>query len=213
MKQEQTLSPFRRNGILLTLLLSSFITAMSTTVTGNMIPNLMVYFSVSSSAAQWLTSGATLLSGIIIPITAVMMKRMPNKLYYLLAMSLFTIGSLGACVATDFPVLLCSRLIQALGCGMLLSFYHLSPRKTRRNDGRLLDGCHGILYGRANVCRIVDGQRGLAWSICLSIDYRGAFNRVRHCVHVQRNAPTTCVSPHRLGGFILCRLCLFYHRP
>ena len=91
--------------------------------------------------------------------------------------------------------------------------YHLSPRKTRRNDGRLLDGCHGILYGRANVCRIVDGQRGLAWSICLSIDYRGAFNRVRHCVHVQRNAPTTCVSPHRLGGFILCRLCLFYHRP
>lgn len=66
MKQEQTLSPFRRNGILLTLLLSSFITAMSTTVTGNMIPNLMVYFSVSSSAAQWLTSGATLLSGIIV---------------------------------------------------------------------------------------------------------------------------------------------------
>lgn len=171
MKQEQTLSPFRRNGILLTLLLSSFITAMSTTVTGNMIPNLMVYFSVSSSAAQWLTSGATLLSGIIIPITAVMMKRMPNKLYYLLAMSLFTIGSLGACVATDFPVLLCSRLIQALGCGMLLSFSQIViltiyPREK-----------HGVMMAAYSMAATVSSTVGPTYAGLLmdSVGWRGVF--------------------------------------
>ena len=171
MKQEQTLSPFRRNGILLTLLLSSFITAMSTTVTGNMIPNLMVYFSVSSSAAQWLTSGATLLSGIIIPITAVMMKRMPNKPYYLLAMSLFTIGSLGACVATDFPVLLCSRLIQALGCGMLLSFSQIViltiyPREK-----------HGVMMAAYSMAATVSSTVGPTYAGLLmdSVGWRGVF--------------------------------------
>lgn len=112
----------QRTGILITLLISSFITAMSTTVTGNMIPNIMVFYSVSSSTAQWLTSGATLLSGIIIPITAFLIKRISNKLYYMIAMSFFTVGSFTASLAPTFAVLMVSRLIQALGCGMLLSF-------------------------------------------------------------------------------------------
>ncbi|MCR5144677.1 MAG: MFS transporter [Lachnospiraceae bacterium] len=122
MESVGNLKKFERTGILVVLLISSFITAMSTTVTGNMIPNLMVYFNVSSSAAQWLTSGATLLSGIIIPITAFLIKKVPNKNYYLLAMFAFTLGSLGAFTAGNFVILLVSRMVQALGCGMMLSF-------------------------------------------------------------------------------------------
>lgn len=122
MKHENQLTNFNRTGILITLLVSSFITAMSTTVTGNMIPNLMLYFNVSSSTAQWLTSGATLLSGIIIPITAFLIKKVPNKFYYLMAMCAFTVGSFSASITTNFQILLISRLVQALGCGMLLSF-------------------------------------------------------------------------------------------
>ncbi len=106
----------------MTLLAAAFITSMSTTVTGNMIPNFTAFFGVSSNLAQWLTSGATLISGITIPITALLIKRLPNKVFFFSAMTAYTLGSLAAFLAFNFPMLLVSRLVQAIGCGMLLSF-------------------------------------------------------------------------------------------
>ena len=122
MNDKKTISDTQRTGILVILLVSAFVTSMSTTVTGNMIPNFTEFFGVSSNLAQWLTSGATLISGITIPITAFLIKRTPNKVYFLTAMTAFTTGSLSASLASGFPVLLVSRLLQAIGCGMLLSF-------------------------------------------------------------------------------------------
>ena len=122
MSDTKSISNFQRTGILVTLLAAAFISSMSTTVTGNMIPNFTEFFNVSSNLAQWLTSGATLISGITIPITAFLIKRIPNKVYFFSAMTAFTIGSFSAFSAFNFPMLLVSRLIQAVGCGMLLSF-------------------------------------------------------------------------------------------
>lgn len=122
MNSTQSISNTQRTGILVTLLAAAFITSMSTTVTGNMIPNFTDFFSVSSNLAQWLTSGATLISGITIPITAFLIKRVPNKVYFFSAMTAFTAGSLSAFLAVNFTMLLISRLVQAIGCGMLLSF-------------------------------------------------------------------------------------------
>ena len=122
MDNEKNITNIQRTGILVTLLAAAFITSMSTTVTGNMIPNFTAFFGVSSNLAQWLTSGATLISGITIPITAFLIKRMPNKVYFFSAMTAFTLGSLAAFLAINFLMLLASRLLQAVGCGMLLSF-------------------------------------------------------------------------------------------
>lgn len=122
MNNKECISAVQRIGILITLLAAAFITSMSTTVTANMIPNFTQFFGVSSNLAQWLTSGATLISGITIPITAFLIKRTPNKVYFLFAMTAFTLGSLGALLAFSFPMLLLSRFLQAIGCGMLLSF-------------------------------------------------------------------------------------------
>lgn len=122
MNNKKSISDLQRTGILVTLLAAAFITSMSTTVTGNMIPNFTEFFGISSNLAQWLTSGATLISGITIPITAFLIKRTPNKVYFFSAMAAFTVGSLAAFLAFNFPMLLASRLVQAVGCGMLLSF-------------------------------------------------------------------------------------------
>ena len=122
MKQQKSISNMQRTGILITLLAAAFITSMSTTVTGNMIPNFTEFFGVTPNLAQWLTSGATLISGITIPITAFLIKRVPNKVYFFSAMTAYTVGSLSAFFAFHFPMLLVSRLVQAVGCGMLLSF-------------------------------------------------------------------------------------------
>lgn len=119
---KKDISDLQRTGILITLLAAAFTTSMSTTVTGNMIPNFTAFFGVSSNLAQWLTSGATLISGITIPITAFLIKRVPNRVYFFSAMTAFTAGSLAAFLAVNFPMLLVSRLVQAVGCGMLLSF-------------------------------------------------------------------------------------------
>ena len=122
MSNEKSISNVQRTGILITLLAAAFITSMSTTVTGNMIPNFTEFFGVSSNLAGWLTSGATLISGITIPITAFLIKRIPNKVYFISSMTMFTLGSMSAFLAISFPILLVSRLLQAIGCGMLLSF-------------------------------------------------------------------------------------------
>lgn len=120
--ENREISSIQKTGIFLTLIVGTFVTAMSTTVTANMIPNFTEYFGVSANLAQWLTSGATLISGIIIPVTAFLLKKIPNKLYFFATMLAYTLGSLSAFLAQSFPVLLVSRLIQAIGCGMMIPF-------------------------------------------------------------------------------------------
>lgn len=122
MKADIDISPIQKSGIFATIIIAVFVTAMSTTVTGNMIPNFTEYFGVSANLAQWLTSGATLVSGIIIPVTAFLIKRVPNKIYFFIAMAAYTLGSLAVFLAQAFPVLLASRLVQAVGCGMMIPF-------------------------------------------------------------------------------------------
>lgn len=122
MESSRQVSDLQRAGILVTLLTAAFVSSMSTTVTGNMIPNFSAFFDVSPGLAQWLTSGATLISGVTIPLTAFLIKRVRNKTYFFAAMTAFTAGSLAAWLASSFPVLLMSRMLQAVGCGMLLPF-------------------------------------------------------------------------------------------
>lgn len=114
--------PVQRTGTFAALIIATFVTSMSTTVTANMIPNFTEYFGVSANLAQWMTSGATLISGIIIPVTAFLLKKVPNRIYFFATMSAYTLGSLFSFLAPTFPVLLVSRLIQAVGCGMMIPF-------------------------------------------------------------------------------------------
>lgn len=171
MKQEKQMSNIHRTGILATLLAAAFISSMSTTVTANMIPNLMVYFNVSSSAAQWLTSGSTLLSGIIIPITAFLIKKVPNRIYFILAMGAFTAGSLSAYLAANFQILLASRLIQALGCGMLLSFAQIIILSIYPKEK------HGTMMAAYSMAASVSSMVGPTYAGLLmdSVGWRGVF--------------------------------------
>ena len=111
MEREEKIGTARMTAIMVTLLVAAFVTAMSTTVTGNMIPNFIDYFGVTSSLAQWLTSGATLISGVTVPVTAFLIKRVPNRTYFLAAMLFFTLGSLGAFMAESCAFLLVCRLM------------------------------------------------------------------------------------------------------
>jgi len=116
------LSDKQRTSIFATLMMGTFIVSMTTTVTANMLPAIMRDLNIATSTAQWLTSGATLASGIMIPITAYLIKRFPSKNYFITAMVIFCFGAFLGSVAPNFPILLVGRLIQAIGCGMLMPF-------------------------------------------------------------------------------------------
>ncbi|MCH5211957.1 MAG: MFS transporter [Oscillospiraceae bacterium] len=171
MSNTKNISNTQRTGILITLLAAAFITAMSTTVTGNMIPNFTKFFGVSSNLAQWLTSGATLISGITIPITAFLIKRIPNKTYFFSSMIAFTIGSLAAFLAPSFPVLLISRLLQAIGCGMLLSFAQIVLLKLYPKEK------HGTIMGAYSMASMVSAVVGPTYAglIMDAFSWKGVF--------------------------------------
>lgn len=112
----------QRKWILITLMMGTFISGMATTVTNTMIPAIIKDLHVQETMAQWLTSGATLVSGITIPIAAYLIKRFSNKKYFIWAMSLFSLGSFLGFIAPSFTFLLIARLVQAVGCGLLMPF-------------------------------------------------------------------------------------------
>ena len=171
MNNTKNISDLQRTGILLTLLAAAFISSMSTTVTGNMIPNFTEFFNVSSNLAQWLTSGATLISGITIPITAFLIKRIPNKAYFFSAMTAFTVGSLSAFLAFNFPMLLVSRLIQAVGCGMLLSFAQIVLLKLYPKEK------HGTIMAAYSMAAMVSSVVGSTYAglIMDTFGWQGVF--------------------------------------
>ena len=167
----KSISDVQRTGIFITLIAAAFITSMSTTVTANMIPNFTEYFGVTSNLAQWLTSGATLISGITIPITAFLIKRVPNKVYFLSAMTAFTVGSLAAILSVNFPMLLMSRLLQAVGCGMLLSFAQIVLLKLYPKEK------HGTVMGAYSMAAMVSSVVGPTYAglILDSFGWKGVF--------------------------------------
>lgn len=168
---KNTISDIQRTGILVTLLAAAFVTSMSTTVTGNMIPNFTAFFGVSSNLAQWLTSGATLISGITIPITAFLIKRVPNKIYFFSAMTAYTAGSLAAFLSFNFPMLLVSRLIQAVGCGMLLSFAQIVLLKIYPKEK------HGTIMAAYSMAAMVSSVVGPTYAglIMDTFGWKGVF--------------------------------------
>ena len=84
------------------------------------LPTLMVDLSISASTAQWLTTGFLLTMAVVIPVTGFLLQRFHTRQVYLLAMSLFAVGTLLAAIAPGFEVLLVARVIQAVGTAIMM---------------------------------------------------------------------------------------------
>lgn len=77
---------------------------------------------ISLNAAQWLTTGYVMMVGIITPLSATLYNKITNRHYYLTTIAIFITGTLIGCLATNFPLLLMARFIQAMASGLLMSF-------------------------------------------------------------------------------------------
>lgn len=101
------------------LLGSTFVVILNETLMGVAIPTLIEALGITASIAQWLTAAFMLTLAIVIPITGYLLQRFQTRPMFLLAMSLFTIGTVIGAIAPGFEVLLLARIVQAAGTGII----------------------------------------------------------------------------------------------
>jgi DHA2 family lincomycin resistance protein-like MFS transporter len=103
-----------------TLLVATFVVILNETIMNVALPRLMDDLQVSASTVQWLSTAFLLTMGVVIPTTGFLLQRLPTRTVFLLAMSLFSTGTLLAAVAQGFWMLLAARVVQASGTAIML---------------------------------------------------------------------------------------------
>ncbi|CAI6024926.1 DHA2 family efflux MFS transporter permease subunit [Cohnella sp. JJ-181] len=113
-------STLRRGPIVASLLIGAFVALLSQTLLNVALPKMMTDLEIGSNTIQWLVTGYMLVNGVVIPITAYLISKFSTRQLYMVAMGLFTAGTVVAAVAPDFGTLLTGRLIQAVGAGIMM---------------------------------------------------------------------------------------------
>jgi len=108
-------------GILLSILIvGCFLSTLNQTLLNIALSNLMDVFHVSATTVQWISTGFMLVNGVLIPVTAYLMKRFTTRQLFISSMLFLLIGSIICAVAPNFSVLLAGRMIQAAGAGIIM---------------------------------------------------------------------------------------------
>ncbi|RXJ02534.1 DHA2 family efflux MFS transporter permease subunit [Anaerobacillus alkaliphilus] len=107
-------------GILAVLMVGAFIAFLNNTLLNIALPAIMADFHVEAPTVQWLTTGYMLINGILIPATAFLIQKYSVRRLFIVAMGLFTLGTILAGAAHIFPLLLMGRMTQASGSAILM---------------------------------------------------------------------------------------------
>lgn len=142
--------PYSRVMMIIILLIGTFCTVLNQTILATAFPTIMNSFNVSTATVQWLTTGFMLVNGIMIPVSAWLSTRFNTKWLYIVAMTIFFIGTVVSYTAPNFGTLLTGRIIQGIGVGVtmpLLQTIMLSIFPPERRGTAM--GLAGIVIGLA----------------------------------------------------------------
>lgn len=103
-----------------TLLIAAFVVILNETIMGVALPRLMSELRVDESTGQWLATAFMLTMAVVIPATGYLLQRFPTRTVFLLAMGLFSTGTLVAALAPGFWVLLVARIVQGSGTAIMV---------------------------------------------------------------------------------------------
>ncbi|MDU0288349.1 DHA2 family efflux MFS transporter permease subunit [Saccharothrix longispora] len=106
--------------VIAVLLVATFVVILNETIMGVALPVLLVELDVTAAVGQWLTAGFLLTMAVVIPITGYLIQRVPTRVLFGVAMSLFSAGTLIAALAPGFEVLMAARVVQAFGTAIML---------------------------------------------------------------------------------------------
>ncbi|MDQ6526344.1 DHA2 family efflux MFS transporter permease subunit [Nocardioides sp. LHD-245] len=103
------------------VVLGSIMAILDTTVVNVALPTFLTEFEVDAySTVAWTITGYTLALAAIIPVTGWAADRFGTKRLYLMALVLFTLGSVLCGLAWNIEALIAFRVLQGLGGGMLM---------------------------------------------------------------------------------------------
>lgn len=135
---------------LLAVALLTLIGILAETALNVTYPELAQVFQISLDITQWLTAGYLLMVTIMMGTTAYLLKRFPAKRLQLVAALLFIVGDVGSALAMNFPVLMVSRLLQAMATGLsTLMFFHLIFTLVPREKLGAMTGVAGMVISFA----------------------------------------------------------------
>ncbi|MGN1115589.1 MAG: MDR family MFS transporter [Candidatus Ornithomonoglobus sp.] len=121
MSNSVTVTKRKRTLIFFNIVFACVATSMLATALTTALPDMIRDFNISVTTGQWLTSGYSLAMGIMMPLTAFLINRFPTRKLYLTAIIGFIVGLLLCIIAPNFAVLMCGRVLQACGNGILMS--------------------------------------------------------------------------------------------
>ena len=97
-----------------------FMSVLDVTIVNIAIPRLQTAFGAPLNSVQWVATGYTLAQGVATPLTPFFSERLGLKRFYLLALGMFTVGSVLCGIAWSLPVLITFRILQGAGGACLL---------------------------------------------------------------------------------------------
>ncbi|HVA91251.1 MAG TPA: MDR family MFS transporter [Chloroflexota bacterium] len=131
----QAAAPFQMRTILaplVAIIIGVFMVVLDSTAMNVALPGLVTSFHGTLAGLQWTITGYALAQAAVIPLAGWLSDRFGAKRIFLLAIALFTIGSILCATAQSSTMLIAFRVLQGLGGGVVIPIaisytYRLSP--------------------------------------------------------------------------------------
>ena len=117
---QNELSERTKKLLLIVLIIGGFFSTLNQTLLNVALNDFMDIFDVNAATVQWLSTGFMLVNGVLVPVTAFLMKRFSTRQLFISSMLFLLVGSIVAACATNFGMLLTGRMIQAAGAGIIM---------------------------------------------------------------------------------------------
>jgi len=119
----------------LVVLIGPFMAILDSSIVNVAIPTIMHVFNTNTSTVEWVVTIYMLALGVVVPLSNWLGNRLGLKTLYILSLSVFTLGSLLCAFSWSITSLIVSRVVQAVGGGMIMPttmsmIYSLVPRES-----------------------------------------------------------------------------------
>ena len=195
-----------RNKLVINLLLvSAFVVILNETIMSVAIPRLMASLGVDGGAAQWVTTAFLLTMAVVIPMTGFLLQRLHTRAIFILAMSLFSLGTLAAALAPGLELLVVARVIQASGTAIMMpllmtTVMTLVPPETR---GKTMGNITMVISVAPAIGPALSGLDPELLALALAVRARAAdrarFAVARLAAHRERHDAARRAARYRFG--------------
>ncbi|WP_081364135.1 DHA2 family efflux MFS transporter permease subunit [Neomoorella thermoacetica] len=118
----------------LVALIGAFMSILDSSIVNVAIPTIMHVFNTDTSTVEWVVTIYMLALGVIVPLSGWLGDKLGFKKLYVIALVIFTFGSLLCTLSWNVDSLIAARVVQALGGGLIMPttmamIYRMVPRE------------------------------------------------------------------------------------